>query len=58
MKEIDFGRRLIAKFRFNPANFWERHRFPLVVQEDLYPSPDPLLSVADEVKASLVLTAA
>lgn len=53
LKEIDFGRRLIAKFRFNPATFWERHRFPLVVQEDLYPSPDPLLSVADEVKILL-----
>ena len=53
LKKIDVGRRLIAKFRFNPATFWEPVKFPLVMEEDLYPSPDPLLSVADQVKMLL-----
>jgi FRG domain-containing protein len=53
LKEIDFGRRLIAKFRFNPATFWESVKFPLVMEEDLYPSPDPLLSVAEDVRVLL-----
>lgn len=42
--EIDFGRRLIAKFRFDPKTFWRRDRFPKVTRKALYPAPsnDPL----------------
>jgi FRG domain len=29
--EIDFGRRLIAKFRFNPQTFWKNDAFPKVI---------------------------
>jgi len=52
--EIDFGRRLIAKFRFNPEWFWGRSSsFPPVVDDALYPPPskDPLCKLALELKA-------
>ena len=36
--QVDFGRRLVGKFRFNPAEFWPRQQdFPLVPQDALYP---------------------
>ena len=53
LKEIDFGRRLIAKFRFNPRTFWEQSdKFPLIPEESLYlsSSRDPLSTVTDDVK--------
>jgi FRG domain len=52
--EIDFGRRLVAKFSFDPASFWRSKEFPRVSQQALYPSPadDPLYKVALEVKTS------
>jgi hypothetical protein len=53
--EMDFGRRLIAKFRFNPSTFWSSKNFPPASKEALYPQEhrDPLLGLAAELKASL-----
>lgn len=54
--EVDFGRRVIAKFRFNPKTFWKQSRgFPLVAQNALCPTPesDPFQLVASEIKRSL-----
>jgi hypothetical protein len=36
--EMDFGRRLVAKFVFNPATFWKSDNFPKVTRPALYPS--------------------
>jgi FRG domain len=55
--EIDFGRRLVAKFWFNPKTFWKKDSpFPRVSKEALYPSPDddPLYKLALEVKQAIV----
>jgi hypothetical protein len=53
--EIDIGRRLVAKFRFNPKKFWLSHTFPQVGRDALYPaaSNDPLFKLALEVKSTL-----
>jgi hypothetical protein len=53
--EIDFGRRLVAKFSFDPATFWRGREFPRVSEQALYPSAadDPLYKLALEVKASV-----
>src|SRR5882724_7791856 len=42
--EMDFGRRLVAKFRFAPMTFWKSDTFPKVAVKALYPtgSRDPL----------------
>jgi hypothetical protein len=53
VKEIDFGRRLIAKFRLIPRTFWaQSDNFPLVPKEELYlpSSGDPLSIITDDVK--------
>src|SRR5262249_48355521 len=53
LKEIDFGRRLIAKFRFTPRTFRAKSdKFPLVPKEALYlsSSRDPLSIITDDVK--------
>lgn len=53
--EIDFGRRLIAKFVFRPATFWRNKTFPKVRKNALYPNPgqDPLFKLALKVKRRL-----
>lgn len=52
--EMDFGRRLIAKFRFLPASFWRASpQFPLVAEEALYPRDDAMLALAARVKAAI-----
>jgi hypothetical protein len=53
--ETDFGRRLIAKFRFNPRIFWQDSNFPLVSREALYPTDnhDPLFKLALHIKTRL-----
>lgn len=53
--EIDFGRRLLAKFRFDPNTFWKGATFPQVGKLALYPSKkrDPLLKLTEGIKASL-----
>ena len=54
--EIDFGRRLIAKFRFSPATFWREDVFPQVPRKALYPPSDndPLRRIAKQVMAAIV----
>jgi hypothetical protein len=56
--EIDFGRRLIAKFRFSPVDFWQQDVFPQVPREALYPpfGNDPLRRIAKRVKAEIAQT--
>lgn len=53
--EMDFGRRLVAKFSFTPASFWKNDDFPLVTKTALYPSEnsDPLYRLALGVKKQL-----
>ena len=53
--EIDFGRRLVAKFRLDLKTFWREDAFPLVGRKALYPSEsqDPLYELALYVKRSL-----
>jgi hypothetical protein len=59
--EMDFGRRLIAKFRFNPApgSFWKSMNFPPAAEEALYPLEhrDRLLVLTQEIKTSLKVIA-
>lgn len=39
--QLDFGKRVIAKFRFEPASFWERNgAFPKVPCSALFPDQD------------------
>jgi hypothetical protein len=54
--EIDFGRRLVAKFRFDPQTFWKPDTFPKVEEADLTPHAldDPLSKLAEEVRTALV----
>ncbi|MGY4154937.1 MULTISPECIES: FRG domain-containing protein [unclassified Bradyrhizobium] len=53
--EMDFGRRLVAKFSFAPASFWKNDNFPQVTRSALYPSQnsDPLFRLALGVKKQL-----
>ena len=52
--EVDFGRRLVAKFRFDPSSFWKDPAFPRINREALYPdSSDPFVEVAERVKSLL-----
>jgi hypothetical protein len=52
--EIDFGRRLIAKFSFNPKMFWKHDDFPIVRKKALYPDAhDPLFKLVKTVKKNL-----
>jgi hypothetical protein len=52
--ETDFGRRLVAKFRFDPKTFWKTNAFPKVGKSALYPDEDdPLFELAQSVKRNL-----
>lgn len=53
--EMDFGRRLIAKFRFNPKTFWSSSNYPPSPDAALYPAEhrDLLLAIADYIKKKL-----
>jgi hypothetical protein len=53
--EIDFGRRLVAKFRFRPSSFWTSGTFPQVTKKALYPRPsdDPLYRLALDVQRTV-----
>jgi hypothetical protein len=56
LPEIDFGKRLVAKFRFNPQKFWSKSgQFQMIGPRALYPSPsqDRLNAVAKEIIAAL-----
>lgn len=52
--EMDFGRRLIAKFRFNPNKLWSSN-YPPSPDAALCPAEhsDPLLEIADCIKKKL-----
>jgi hypothetical protein len=51
-EEIDFGRRLVAKFRFKPKKLFKPKLFPMVPREALYPdgADDPLTEVVESVR--------
>ena len=52
--EIDFGLRLLAKFRFDPENFWHRDGFPKVGETALYPDrSDTFFAIAADIKSQL-----
>ncbi|ARO22870.1 FRG domain-containing protein [Rhizobium sp. S9] len=52
--EIDFARRVAAKFRFDPRSFWENSDFPQVGQLALYPNTnDPLFELTEAIKLRL-----
>lgn len=54
MYEIDFGRRLIGKFRFNPRTFWTNDTFPPVPDNALYPNDhDPLYTISREIRNTI-----
>ena len=56
LSEIDFGKRLVAKFLFTPKSFWTRGgQFQAIGKRALYPSStnDPLLRVTQAVKEQL-----
>ena len=48
--DVDFGKRLIGKFCFDPRTFWTPD-FPRISREALYPTPvqDPLSAIACEL---------
>ena len=54
--EMDFGRRLLAKFCFEPDRFWDKSgNFPPVGATALYPnsSQDPMCALAEAVKSAI-----
>ena len=54
--EMDFGRRLIAKFVFEPDRFWDNSgSFPRVGANALYPDAvqDPMCGLAQAVTAAI-----
>ena len=49
--EVDFGRRLVAKFRISPTEFWKDPLFPQIEHEALYPDKhDPVFEMARTIK--------
>ena len=55
LPEIDFGRRMVAKFRFNPKEFWTKSgQFQVIGKKALYPraSQDPLFALAKRITRS------
>lgn len=53
--EMDFGRRLIAKFSFDPNRFWTNPNFPRATDKALYArqQSDKLLQIAEAIKSML-----
>jgi len=52
--ELDFGRRLIAKFRLEPNDFWGSGDFPAITHDALYPkSKDWLEEAVTEISAKM-----
>jgi len=50
--EVDFGRRLIAYFTFDPKSFWKSSpEFQKVDHAALYPDDDPLFRVTKKLKS-------
>lgn len=52
--EIDFGRRVAAKFRFDPDEFWRNTEFPLIGKDALYPNRnDRMYQIAESIATRL-----
>lgn len=53
--EMDFGRRLVAKFELVVAGFWHSSNFVPAPVGALYPHErrDPLLQIAQEIKGKI-----
>jgi hypothetical protein len=52
--EMDFGRRIVAKFRFNPRTFWSDPDFPKISSAALYPKDrDWLERLSSEITAEV-----
>jgi hypothetical protein len=53
--EVDFGLRLLAKFRFEPKSFWRKNRaFPPIPRPALYPDPeDRFFKLATDIKMEI-----
>ena len=53
--EMDFGRRLVAKFRFTPPELWHSENFPPASEEALYPKDhrDRVLALTQDLRRSL-----
>ncbi|MEO0752850.1 MAG: FRG domain-containing protein [Pseudomonadota bacterium] len=54
--EMDFGRRLLGKFRFKPTGeFWHSENYTMASEEALYPKQrrDPMLLLTREIKEDL-----
>ena len=53
--EIDFGKRLIAKFAFDPKALWSERAFKKADRDALYPSSatDPLLRLTTQIREQL-----
>jgi len=49
---MDFGRRLVAKFRINKKGFWKRY-FHEIPQKALYPEGDTFQEVCENIKLKL-----
>lgn len=51
--EVDFGRRLVAKFVFRPDDFWNADSlFPQIVKPALYPNAsDPLFELCESIRS-------
>ncbi len=53
--EIDFGLRLLCKFRLEPGDFWKDPLFPQIQKEALFPDRrDRFFAVAQKIRAGLV----
>ena len=54
--EMDFGRRLVGKFRFDPnGGFWDNDDYTMATEEALYPRNrhDPMLLLTNQIKEEL-----
>lgn len=53
--EMDFGRRLVAKFRLDPTHFWTNPNFPPVSDKALYArqQPDKLRTIAENIVSEI-----
>jgi len=52
--EMDFGRRLVAKFKFEPKEFWKKSKgFPQIKENALYPKADPMLKITQAIQQKL-----
>jgi hypothetical protein len=54
--ELDFGKRIVAKFIFDPREFWNKSEaFPLISRDAIYPpeATDPVLALAESIKREI-----